>query len=375
MLQFVQEAHKKADEKEKDMKAIFVVPSMSGGGAERVVSLLANEFVNKGIETKILMTAGNECVYDLKPEIECFQAGEKTGGSMVKRMDRVVRLRRYFKRNKAAVLIAFEPDAAFFCSIARIGLSVSLISSERNDPASFGNGKTRGFAYRHSNRIVFQTRGAKEYFPVEIQKKSRIIENPIAEDLPLPYTGRRKKTVVCVGRLEAQKNHALLLDGFAKFAEKHQDYTLHLYGKGSLEEALKKQAQNLGIGEKVIFEGFVSDITKRIRDAGMYVLSSDYEGISNSLLEAMAVGLPVISTDCPCGGSGMCIEDGINGYLVPTGDEAALIRAMEKMASDEEAAWKMGKEAAKIRETFSVQKIAEKWIEVITELEKESKGE
>ncbi len=352
------------------MKIIFAIPSMSGGGAERVISVLANEFVDKGIETKILMTAGNECAYYLNPQIELFQAGERTGGSIVKRISRVVKIRQYLKRNRDSILIAFESDAAFFCCIARMGLHIPMISSERNDPASFGNDKIRTFAYRHSDRIVFQTQGARDYFQLQIQQKGRIIENPVRDDLPAPYTGKRKKTVVCVGRFENQKNHKLLLKSFKRFSSKYADYTLHLYGKGSLEGEIKELACELGIEKKVVFEGFEKDVMTRIIDAGMFVLSSDYEGISNSLLEAMAIGLPVISTDCPCGGSKMCIQDGINGYLVPIEDEVALALAMEKIAADEEHSSKLGRAAAEIRNTFSTQNVVKKWVEVLTELEK-----
>lgn len=350
------------------MKIIFIVPSMSGGGAERVVSILANEFVNRNIETKILMTAGNECVYKLDPRIELFQAGVRTGGSILKRIQRVVHMRHFFKKHRDAILIAFEPDAAFFSCIAKAGLSIPLISSERNDPASFGNNRIREFAYAHSDRIVFQTSGAKAYFPVKIQQKGYVIENPVADGLPLPYFGNRKKTVVCVGRLEKQKNHMLLFKAFAKLVSQYPDYTLHLYGKGSLESELREFVNRIGMKEKVIFEGFEKNVLARIIDAGMFVLSSDYEGISNSLLEAMAIGLPVISTDCPCGGSGMCIQNGVNGYLVPVGDEAALADAMMRIAGDEKTAAGLGREAAKIRDSFSTQKIVGKWIEVLAEL-------
>lgn len=352
------------------MKVMFVIPSMAGGGAERVISVLASTLVEKGIETKIMMTAGKECVYALHPEVELLQAGEVTGGSIIKRITRIFSMRRLFKKDRDAVLVAFEPDAAFFAGIAKMGLSMKMIASERNDPKSFGSSKVRKFAYKWADKLVFQTQDAMECFDRGIQEKGTVIPNPISDSLPAPYTGIRKKTVVAVGRLEEQKNHKMLLQAFAGFVQNYSEYTLHLYGKGALEEELRQLAKELKIEEKVIFEGFQKDVLSKISDAGMYVLSSDYEGISNSLLEAMAIGMPVISTDCPCGGSALCITDGINGLLTPVGDVKKLEEAMRMFAESEEKAQSMGKEAVKVRDKFSTQNIVEKWIEVLQELEK-----
>lgn len=352
------------------MKVTFVIPSMSGGGAERVISILANELIKRGMEISILMTAGSECAYELDPAVRVFQTGERTDGSMRKRMGRLSKMRTYLKKNRNDILVAFEPDAAFWCSIAKAGLRISMISSERNDPASFGKNRARKIAYEYSDRIVFQTEEARDFFSKRIRKKGCIIANPLGENLPAPYTGERKKTIVCVGRLEIQKNHAVLLRAFAGFARDYPDYTLHLYGKGSLEDSLKELATHLEIERKVIFEGFRKNVLREIRDAGMFVLSSDYEGISNSLLEAMAVGLPVISTDCPCGGSRLCIRDGVNGYLVPVGDASSLSAAMARLAADGENSARMGREAVRIRSIFSVDNIVSQWVELLTESEK-----
>lgn len=351
------------------MKVMFIIPSMAGGGAERVISVLANEFTEKGIETKIMMTAGNDCVYQLHPDIELLQAGEMTGESIRKRFLRIFRMRKLFLENRDHILIAFEPDAAFFAGIAKFGLRMKLIASERNDPASFGNSKTRKLAYKWSQKIVFQTKAAMAYFSPDIQKKGKVIANPISSFLPEPYTGKRKKTVVSVGRFEGQKNHRMLLLAFAGFHTDFPEYSLHLYGKGALEQELRQLAKELGLEDKVIFEGFHKDVLKRIADAGMYVLSSDYEGISNSLLEAMAIGLPVISTDCPCGGSRLCIINEKNGLLTPVGDKNALELAMRKMAESEEYANLLGKEAVSVKTRFSVENIVSKWIAVLQEME------
>ncbi len=351
------------------MKVMFIIPRMVGGGAERVISVLANEFVNRQIDVKILMTAGDDMAYRLDNRIEVIQIGGRTGGSLWKRVERIIRMRKVFRQNRDYVLAAFEPTTAFFACLAKSGLHMKLISSERNDPESFPNKKVREYAFLHSDRIVFQTEAARQYFQEKIQKKGVVIANPITENLPELYAGSRKRTVIAAGRLEEQKNHVSLFYAFQKFLLKYPDYVLHLYGEGSLEQELKDLAIKLEISDHIVFEGFHRDILNEIKDAGMYVLSSDYEGISNSLLEAMGMGMPVISTDCPCGGSRMCIQDGVNGLLVPVGNSDALCDAMERMASSEELAKQMGKEAARVRERFSLQSILKEWLELLKQVQ------
>lgn len=353
------------------MKIMFIIPRMVGGGAERVISVLSNEFVKRQIEVKILMTAGSDMAYRLDEQIEVIQIGGRTGGSIFKRMERIIRMRKVFKQNREYTLVAFEPATAFFTCLAKIGLHMKQVSSERNDPESFPNKKIREYAYLHSDRIVFQTEDAMRYFQKDIQEKGIIIVNPITEKLPEVYTGPRKHTVVAAGRLEEQKNHVNLFYAFKDFLVKYPDYVLHLYGQGSLEQELKALAEKLGIAANVIFEGFHENILNEIKDAGMYILSSDYEGISNSLLEAMGMGMPVVSTDCPCGGSRMCIQDGVNGFLVPVGQSDALRDAMEKLAGSAKLAMQMGREASKVRERFSLQSIVKEWLALFNELEGE----
>lgn len=351
------------------MKVIFIIPQMAGGGAERVISILANEFVNRQIDVKILMTAGDDMAYRLDNRIEVIQIGGRTGGSLWKRVERIIRMRKVFRQNRDYILAAFEPTTAFFTCLAKSGLHMKLISSERNDPESFPNKKVREYAFLHSDRIVFQTEAARQYFQEKIQKKGVVIANPITENLPEIYEGSRKRTVIAAGRLEEQKNHVSLFYAFQKFLLKYPDYVLHLYGEGSLEQELKDLAINLAISDHIVFEGFHRDILSEIKNAGMYVLSSDYEGISNSLLEAMGMGMPVISTDCPCGGSRMCIQDGVNGLLVPVGDPNALCDAMERIAGSEELAAQMGQEAAKVRERFSLRSILKEWLDLLKEVQ------
>lgn len=345
------------------MHIIFVTASMAGGGSERVIAALSEQFIQWEHSVTILMTASDEVAYSLNKNIQVMPLGARTEGSIRKRIGRIAALRKYFKTYKNSLVVSFGTETNLFCVIAAWGLKQRMILSERNDPNQCTYARFRNFLYHFGRAFVFQTEDAAKCFSVRVQKRGRVIPNPVFRQLPEPFMGEREKTVVAVGRLTAQKNHVLLLQAFSDFVQTEPDYRLILYGKGELDEELKEVAEKLGISDKVIFAGFKDPVLEYINRSGMYVLSSDYEGISNSLAEAMAIGLPVIATDCPIGGSKLCIEDGENGLLVPMKDRQKLCEAMHKIASDRELAGKLSRNALRIREKFAVEKIAGMWLD------------
>ena len=146
----------------------------------------------------------------------------------------------------------------------------------------------------------------------------------------------------------------------AKFLETHPDYTLELYGDGPDEERLRILAEDLSISDKVVFCGITNHSLHVLSKAKFFVLSSDFEGIPNALLEAMSIGLPCISTKCRPGGAELLIQDGENGLLINTNDVDALCEAMHTM-TDYFFAEALGKEAKKIKERFSEEVIASMW--------------
>ena len=221
---------------------------------------------------------------------------------------------------------------------------------------------------------VFQTEEAKEFFDEILQEKSVIICNPVNEKYLSAKRKTPEKKIVCVGRLVAQKNQMLLVNAFEKILEKYPDYHLYLYGDGSddecKEELLKyvdkgriflKEEYALFLKDHVHFMGLSSTLETDMADAAMFVLPSNYEGMPNALMEAMALGLPVISTDCPCGGSRYWIEPGITGQLVPVKNVNSMAQAMEYYIRNPKEAETMGEKAREKLKEATMDKVSEQW--------------
>lgn len=344
------------------MKIVFVIPNMTGGGTERVISLLSDEYIKMGYEVAIMQFAGYEHAYELNSKVEDFSVASRSQGNPLVMLKKLINMRKFFKENPDCRIFAFCVMGAVYSVMATWGMRRYLLVAERNSPDSCNIKRLRNWAYRHADRITFQTEDGIGYFPQEIAAKAVVIPNPVDASVPERYTGFRSRRVVTVGRLHKQKNHALLLNAFSDFSERHPDYELHVYGEGELEGILRKQAESLNIEDKVVWHGFCADVRKEIRDAGMFVLSSDFEGISNSMLEALAMGIPTISTDCPIGGARIYIEDGRSGLLVPIGDRQALSSAMCRIAEDHELAESLSVNAAGIKTKYSLHGIAEEFL-------------
>ncbi len=345
------------------MKIVFVLPDMPGGGSERVVALLANEYVERGYEVSILLFAGRNVAYPLDKRVEVYIAGDVSRGNPFIMINRVIKMRRYYRKNKNCYIFSFCVRGTIFSVLATIGIPHRMLVSERNDPTKISHQRLRNWSYGKAEKLILQTEAVKMYFPDNLRAKSAVIPNPVPEDLPEPYTGKRKKRVVFVGRLQLQKNPQLLIEAFKTFSLDYEDYELHIFGIGELEEELKKLVMKLNIEDKVVFRGFSSNIRQDIIDSAMYVLSSDYEGISNSMIEALAIGVPVISTDCPVWGSRMYIQNEENGLLVPIGDKIALSKAMKKIAGEPEYAKRISEKGTEIKEVYKLKRIADRFLE------------
>ena len=170
--------------------------------------------------------------------------------------------------------------------------------------------------------------------------------------------------MVSVGRLDNfQKRYDVMLEAFKLFHNRHPDYTLKLYGDGADVEQIRKWVRDLGLSDAVRFMGLTKQPMQDIAADGMFLITSDFEGISNALLEAMAAGLPCVSTDHTPGGARLLIQDHENGLLAPIADAQKLADAMCEFAEDPALAEKCGKNARAVLERFAPERIIDMWEE------------
>lgn len=350
---------------------IIVTISMGNDGAERVLSELSREWIKGGNKVSIIQTgAGNYGVsYDFPKELEVINIHVSSKVKLIRYLQEINKLINILRERPDATVVSFIVASIFVCVVASFFVENKFVVSERNNPRECPSGKfqqkLRDWAFCHADVCVFQTEDAMKMFPQKAQKKGIIIPNPIDGNLPAPYTGGRRKAIVAACRLHPQKNLPMLIEAFSLLYKEHPDYCLEIYGQGKEKESLEKYVAKLGLSGKVLLPGFASNIHEKMRDAAMYVSSSNYEGISNSMLEAMGMGVPTIATDCPVGGARMVIKNGVNGVLVPVGDTYSFYNAMKKTVEDSEFAALISQNAEKIRDKYPLDKIGQRWIEVL----------
>ena len=353
---------------------LFYINGINGGGAARVIIQLARHFAEEGYKS-ILVTSFVDFnqEYEIPDNITRLSIEqEEIIQSRIKRnYSRIKKLRNICKREKPVAIISFMAEPNFRALIATTGLKTKRIISVRNDPNQEYSGRLGRIIGKlllpQADGCVFQTEEAKAWFPKKLQEKSQVIANDVKEEF---FNIQREDSVdiVAVGRLEKQKNHRLLINAFSKIANKYPNQKLRLYGDGTLEGDLRGLISDLNLHGQIEIMGATSHVSEVLKKAKMFVLSSDFEGMPNCLMEALAAGVPCISTDCPCGGPRMLIRDKRNGLLVPILDENALSDAMEELIRNPEYAETLGKNAKEEALQFHPDRIFAQWKAYIEEV-------
>lgn len=359
-------------------KIILYIDYMQRGGAQRVMNNLANYFVSQKIDTILINDFEIEDKtkeYKVCQDVKRYYLDKKNSNRVKKNFLRVNRLRKIIKHEKPDIVISFLGPPNFRMLVSTIGIRVKKIVSVRNDPyKEYGKGIkkliTNGI-FLLANGCIFQTEEAAMYFSQAIRNKSCVIYNPVDKRFYMEkYIGDNKE-IIMVGRLHHQKRPELLLEAFAKISNKFTDYYISYYGTGYLQAYLQSLIKELKIENRVFFRGQTDEIEAKLSHAKVFVLASDYEGMPNALMEAMAVGVPCISTDCPCGGPKEIIRNSKQGILITCGNVDELAFALEKILGNQTLQKTLSFNAKERAEEFYPDIIFGQWYEYLKNVLKE----
>ena len=322
-------------------KIVFYVNAINGGGAERVMVNLAKYFSENGYDTTLVTSFRDTWEYPVADSVKRLSLEEQEiKQSRLKRnLSRIFKLRKMCKEEKPDILVSFMEEPNFRAILATRGLPVKTLVSVRNDPNKEYAGKLGNFVGKvllpMADGCVFQTKEAQEWFPQKLQKKSKIIYNAVKEEFYHIERKPNRGEIVTCGRLTEQKNHAMLISAFAEVVEQYPYATLKIYGEGNLRDTLQEQIDAVGLSDKAFLMGATNDVGKALQTADVFVLSSDYEGMPNALMEAMAAGVPCISTDCPCGGPRELLHNR-EEILVGVGNSKKFAQQTKKLLADQQ---------------------------------------
>lgn len=341
------------------MKLTFVISTLHAGGAERVISLLANSFCQKGYEVEIVCINKHLVFYPIDEKVKVWFAEDEVKSPSI--LKKVFWLRNHIKNDRPDVVIAFMLEVYCVTLASLIGVSVPVISSERIDPHFFGRAKglLRWLLLRRTTHLVVQTVRIKDFYSAKLQSRTTIIPNPVTDKVFSLTPTLKQKRIIAVGRLAYQKNYPMMFRAFAKVHHDFPDWQLVVYGNGPQKDEIRGVIERLGMEGHIILAGKSDHVVEEMNKSSLFVMSSDYEGMSNALLEAVCVGLPVISTDVS--GARDLITEGVNGYIVPVGNERALTLALSSMLSSPEKMDEMGRQSKALAPRFREEQIVGQW--------------
>lgn len=390
------------------MKIIYLLASLGSGGAERVVSLLANRMCEDGHDIQIVCLKYNDVYYTLHNRIKVVAATEHASNRIME----LFWLRKYIQKEKPDVVIPFTEGVYCFTILALLGTRIPIIASERLDPAAMS--LPRKFLKRlllpYADWLVVQTESIKAYFPKSIQKKTSVIYNPVNDeafenprmdsrvqsskrkradsydhsghdfchnsskqtsltDLVAPKIQSSKQNrIISVARLYPQKNQKMMIEAFARIADEFPDWQLVIFGEGPLRSSLELLVKSLQLNERVLLPGRTEHVIEELRKSKIFCLSSDYEGMSNSMIEAICVGLPIVTTNVS--GVKELVDDNINGFVVECGNVDRMCSALSSLMGNESLMNCFAQKSFERRRLFQMDVVNNKWNSLINQVSK-----
>jgi GalNAc-alpha-(1->4)-GalNAc-alpha-(1->3)-diNAcBac-PP-undecaprenol alpha-1,4-N-acetyl-D-galactosaminyltransferase len=349
--------------------AMFI-SSLNKGGSERVLVNLAEYFYSRGYRVTIVTQYKTENEYGISDGIrrvfsEITQE-EMGNGRISNFLRRFSKLRRIWKEERPDLILSFIGKNNMMAVMTSRFLGIPTVVSVRGEPAAeYDSGMMKIIAnilFRLADAVVLPVGRGGDFFSKAVRKKAVCLKNPLHPAfIREVYEGERDKEIVAVGRIDANKNHEMIIRAFGGIAGKYPEYRLVIYGEGELRHSLTEMAKDMGLEDRVFLPGSVSDVADKIYKSSIFVLSSYSEGMPNTLIEAMALGIPSISTDCPCGGPAELIEDGKNGYLIAPGDWKKLQDILQRLMDNPDLAKEIGRNASKMQEKLNPDTINRMW--------------
>lgn len=353
-------------------KYMFVIPTLSNGGAERVIAVISKALSELGESVIIVKyySTDNEYSTGESAKVINISGGVRADYERINYLEKVKRVRSAIKKEKPDYVIPFLYSVAQCVDFATVGLNVEVVQSIRINPAlgpaSRIERKLRDHLVYKSKCTFVQNYAQKQYFRKSSHSKIHVLFNPVSDELfeVVPAYNTERYCICSVGRLEKQKNFKLLIDAFDIAFSEDENVTLYIYGEGSQKIKLQKYIKEKRSKERINLMGRSNDISAVYGSMDLFVMSSDFEGMPNALIEAMACGLPCVSTDCPTGPSDL-IENGYNGVLVPVGDVKALSEAMKRLRIEQEDAHNLARRArVTIKDKCKAENIAKQMVTV-----------
>jgi GalNAc-alpha-(1->4)-GalNAc-alpha-(1->3)-diNAcBac-PP-undecaprenol alpha-1,4-N-acetyl-D-galactosaminyltransferase len=360
----------------------LVISSLSCGGAERAAVLISKGLIKRGYKVSLITIAGTERDFYKVPEgvyrlvLNLAKDSPTLIHALLNNLYRFWVLRQAIHSLQPDIVISFMYPTNILTLLSLTKTAYPVIVSEQNDPTKNPDegwwGKLRRIAYPLAEQVVSVSQGVDKYFEWLPKSKRTVIYNPLQpikdekDKIILPQgVDINKKWAIAMGRLHYQKNFELLLSAFHKIVNKHPDWQLLIFGEGKLRPKLEDIVEKLGLSNQVLLAGIINDPFTIFKRSELFVLSSRFEGFGNVLIEAMACGVPVISTDCPSGPREI-IRDGIDGVLVPNEDVSALAAAMDRLMSNEEERKHLAESAPEGAERFNIENIIGIWEDLFT---------
>lgn len=361
------------------MKLLFTIPIFSRSGASKMMVWVANQMAEQGHDVHFVTFFSEEKVQDIHKDIELHslkvvQSKKRLVRNTTGMLKTISRLHKTVRQIKPDIVVSFLDSVGYvYLPIGRLFTKCKFIVSERVDPYSYcgWNAKIRFRLMRFAHGTVFQTEGARTFFKKykKIYKHSTVIPNPVVVSdkilfmqKHIPTYEERDNRIVTVGRLSLkQKRQDVLLKAFENFHETHPEYKLVIYGDGQDRAKIQSMIDDMNLSEQVVLAGRTDKVEENIFKASAFVLTSDYEGVPNALIEAMSIGVPCVSTDCSPGGAALLIQNGENGFLVPCGDTVAIVEAVSNVVDQKTISELFSRSGVYITQAFSERIIASKW--------------